>query len=63
MPLLFTALFLSGDEIDVNVQQFPGAWIDANDAGSLAHWRGQPSGNITDGDPVGMAENQRETLE
>ena len=44
MPLLFTALFLSGDEIDVNVQQFPGAWIDANEAGALAQWRGQPSG-------------------
>ena len=63
MPLLFTALFLSGDEIDVNVQQFPGAWIDANEAGSLAQWRGQPSGTVTDGDPVGVAENQRETLE
>ena len=63
MPLLFTALFLSGDEPDVNVQQFPGAWIDANQAGSLARWRGQPSVTVTDGDPVGMAENQRETLE
>ena len=63
MPLLFTALFLSGDELDVNVQQFAGAWIDANDAGALARWRGQPSGNISDGDPVGVAENQRESLE
>ena len=63
MPLLFTALYLYGDEPDVNVQQFPGAWIDANQAGSLAHWRGQPPGTVTYGDPVGMAKNQRETLE
>jgi len=63
MPLLFTALFLSGDAPDVNVQQFAGTWIDANDASALAQWRGQPAGNVTDGDPVGVAENQRETLE
>jgi len=63
MPLLFTALFLSGDEPDVNVQQFAGAWIDANDAGALAQWHGQTPGNVSGGDPVGMAVNQRETLE
>jgi len=63
MPLLFTALFLSGEEPDVNVQQFAGAWIDANDAGALAQWRGQPPGNVSDGDPVGVARNQRESLE